>query len=136
MTKYCYFHQPRVRKLSIKVMSCLWKPGWIVFTETDKLRLLIYYPPVTNGSIPDSKYLSLKQVIGTFYFMCINVCPLICMYTMYVPSTCRGQKRSLTPLNLEWQMIMSPVDAGTWTKVLYKSSTCSWQLGHLSSHYK
>jgi hypothetical protein len=47
-------------------------------------------------------------------------------YTMWVPGTCRGQKKVLDSRELEWQMVGScHVNAGNWTWIICENNRSS-----------
>lgn len=53
-----------------------------------------------------------------------------------VPGACRGQKRALDPLDLEfWMAVNNHVDVGTQARALTKNSKCSLST-QLSGPYK
>lgn len=60
--------------------------------------------------------------------LCIVFCLCVCLYTMCIPGTCRGQKRMLKSLKLELQtFVCSHIVSGNWT-------LCSgWAANTLSS---
>lgn len=62
-------------------------------------------------------------------FMCMHVCLHLCMCTMCMLGTCRGQKRPLDPLDLElWMLLSHHVETGNRTWSSAETAESSLQL--------